>query len=93
VSAHLSDELKDEYGKRCIPVVKGDKVLVVRGDDKGKEGKVLNVDLKKVKILVDGVSLAKADGTEVPRAIHPSNVIITKLNLKDEKRMKLLERR
>jgi len=93
VGAHLSKELRDEYGKRSIPVVKGDKVLVVRGDDNGKEGKVLNVDLKKVRIFIDGVSLVKSDGTEVPRAIHPSNVIITKLNLEDEERKKLLERR
>lgn len=92
VGAHLSKELKEKYGKRRIPVVKGDKVLVVRGDDTGKEGKVLSVDLKKVRIWIEGVSLAKSDGTEVPRAIHPSNVVITKLNVEDEERKKLLER-
>ncbi|RZN65517.1 MAG: 50S ribosomal protein L24 [Candidatus Methanoliparum thermophilum] len=93
VGAHLSKELREKYGKRCISLVKGDKVLLVRGDDKGKEGKVLKVDLKRVKIWIEGISLAKADGTEVPRAIHPSNVIITRLNLEDEERRKILERR
>jgi len=67
--------------------------ITVKREKYGKEGKVLNVDLKKVRIFIDGVSLVKSDGTEVPRAIHPSNVIITKLNLEDEERKKLLERR
>jgi len=38
-------------------------------------------------ITVDGVSVTKSDGTEVPRPVQPSNVMITKLELKDEKRV------
>ena len=51
------------------------------------EGKVAVVNLQTLTISVDGITVTKADGTEVPRPIHPSNVMITKLELKDEKRL------
>jgi large subunit ribosomal protein L24 len=35
---------------------------------------------------VDGVISTKVDGTEVPRPIYPSNVMITELELKDGRR-------
>ncbi len=84
--APLADELKNKYSKRCLRVVKGDTVRVIRGDDAGKEGLVDIVLVAKTKIVVDGVSVKKADGTEVPRPIDPSNVVITKLNLADRRR-------
>jgi large subunit ribosomal protein L24 len=37
----------------------GDTVRIVRGDDKGKEGKVLRVFLKKNRVLVQGVNIVK----------------------------------
>ncbi|HEY9206462.1 MAG TPA: 50S ribosomal protein L24 [Candidatus Methanoperedens sp.] len=83
----LSDELKKEHGIKTVPVHLGDTVKVLRGDHRGKEGKVSEVNLKKMTISVDGVIVTKSDGTEVPRPIHPSNVMITKLELKDEKRL------
>ena len=83
----LSDELKEKYGIKSIPVRAGDTVKVLRGDHRGVEGKVSSVNLKKMTIAVDGVVVTKADGTEVPRPVHPSNVMITKLELKDEKRL------
>jgi len=87
LSAHLSDELRKEYGRRSVPVRVGDTVRVLRGDFRGTEAKVEAVDYKNIAIVVDGVSVLKADGTEVPRPIHPSNVIITKLDLSDERRL------
>jgi large subunit ribosomal protein L24 len=49
------------------------------------------VDVGKSKVMVHGVSVTKADGTEVPRPVDPSNVQITKLNLKDPRREARLE--
>ncbi|MQY53948.1 MAG: 50S ribosomal protein L24 [Methanosarcinales archaeon] len=92
MSAALSDELRDKYGKRSFPLRKGDTVRVVRGDDKGKEGKVRTVDLKGEKITVEGVVVARSDLSEVPRTVHPSNVVITKLELKDKLRESALGR-
>lgn len=40
-------------------ITAGDTVRVVRGDDKGKEGKVLKVFLKKNRVLVEGINIVK----------------------------------
>lgn len=67
-------------------MVNGDTVRVLRGDYVGEEGLIDSVDTKAHKVIVHGVMVIKADGTEVPRPIDPSNVQITKLNLKDKLR-------
>ena len=81
--APLSKELREELKKRNAQVRKGDTVKVLRGDNAGTEGEVEEVNFKKCTIKVHGVSNFRADGTEVPRPIHPSNVIIIKLKLED----------
>jgi large subunit ribosomal protein L24 len=86
MGARLSEELSKEYGTRSAAVVKGDTVKVMRGDFKGTEGKVQTVSLRDGKISVVGVFSTKVDGTEVPRPIYASNVLITKLETKDERR-------
>ncbi len=91
VSSHLSDELIGKYGIRSLPVRKGDTVKIVRGLWKGTEGKVSGVDLKKMAISVEGVLISKADRKQVPRWIHASNVIITKLDLSDKIRYERLK--
>ncbi len=95
MSAHLSKKLREKYGVRSLPVVKGDKVRILRGDPKikFKEGKVAKVDRKKYRICVEGVTRKKTDGTEIFIPIHPSNVEIIDLNLKDKMRLKILERK
>jgi large subunit ribosomal protein L24 len=86
MGARLSEALSKEYGTRSAAVVAGDTVKVMRGDFKGNEGKVQTVSLQDGTIAVDGVISTKVDGTEVPRPIYPSNVMITKLELKDGRR-------
>jgi large subunit ribosomal protein L24 len=86
LSAPLAPALREQYKRRHLRVVKGDTVKVLRGDHKGEEGIVDEVDVKGCSLLVHGVSLTKADNTEVPRPVHPSKVQITKLNLKDRLR-------
>ena len=86
MGARLSEELSKEYSTRSAAVIKGDSVKVMRGDFKGTEGKVQTVSLLNGTITVDGVISTKVDGTEVPRPIYPSNVMITKLELKDGRR-------
>ncbi|MFB3764459.1 MAG: 50S ribosomal protein L24 [Methanotrichaceae archaeon] len=91
--APLSKDLREELKKRNAQVRKGDTVKVLRGDNAGTEGEVEEVNLKKCTIKVHGVSNFRADGTEVPRPIHPSNVVITKLEMEDEEREKIFARR
>jgi len=86
LNAPLSAALKEKYRVKTLRVVKGDTVKVTRGDFIGDEGLVDAVDTRKSKIVVHGVSLTKADGTEVPRPVDASNVQITKLNLADKRR-------
>ncbi len=40
-----------------LKIKKGDTVQVITGKDKGKEGKVLDIDRKKGRVLVEGVNI------------------------------------
>ncbi len=70
-----------------IHVAKGDTVRVVRGDDKGKEGKVLKVFTKTGRVLVENVNIVKKHRRartaeeqggiiEAPAPVHASNVML-----------------
>lgn len=91
--AALTDKLREKYKRRNLPLRKGDGVKVMRGSFKGVSGEVTRVDLKKSKVYVEGVTATKIDGTQVPRPVAASNLIITELNLEDEMRRKALERK
>ncbi|MDI9623928.1 MAG: 50S ribosomal protein L24 [Methanothermobacter sp.] len=93
MSANLSKELRKEYNRRSLPVRKGDKVEIMRGDFKGHQGRIEKVDLKNYKVYVEGATIQKVDGTTTYFPIHPSNLQIIELNLEDEKRIKVLERK
>jgi large subunit ribosomal protein L24 len=93
MTAILSRELREKYGIRNLPVHKGDRVRVLRGEFKGVEGNVVKVNLSSYTINIDGVTRKKASGDQVFAPIHPSNVMIVKLNLEDERRRAILERR
>lgn len=92
-NALLSPELREKYGVKRLPVRAGDVVRVLRGDFAGHEGKVVKVDLKRVRLHIEGVQMKKADGTPVYYPIHPSKVMIVKLDLSDNYRLKIIERR
>ncbi|MCI4457580.1 MAG: 50S ribosomal protein L24 [Desulfurococcaceae archaeon] len=93
LTAKLSEDLQKEHGIKRLPVRAGDTVKILRGDWRGHEGKVVEVDLKRVRIYVEGVTIKKADGTPRYYPIHPSKVIITKLGEVDEVRRKIIERK
>ncbi|HZS61664.1 MAG TPA: 50S ribosomal protein L24 [Gemmatimonadaceae bacterium] len=68
-------------------ITKGDTVRVMRGEDKGKEGKVLQVFPKTGRVKVDGVNIVKrhrkARGPEeqggimeMPAPVHVSNLML-----------------
>lgn len=92
-SAPLSSKLKDSHGTGSVPVRNGDTVMIMRGDRKGSEGKVTQIDRKKYRIFVEGATREKVDGTQTPVPIHPSKVMITRLNLDDKWRKKILKRK
>ena len=92
-SAPLSPNLRAEHGTRSMPVVEDDTVSITKGDRRLSEGRVLRVDTKNTKIYVEGVTRTRQDGSTVQIPIRPENVIITRLNLKDEFRRRILERK
>jgi len=92
LSSHLEEKLLLKYDKRSISVIKGDTVKVMRGSFRGHEDKVARVDVRKRYLEIEGITMSKADGNKIAKPIHPSNVMITKLNLTDKWRRKKLER-
>ena len=91
--AHLSKELRNRYKRRSLGLRKVDKVRIVHGQFKKKEGKIERIDTKREKLYVNGAEIVKKDGTKVLYPINPSNVIITEVNLDDKMRLKILERK
>ena len=70
-----------------MPVSRGDTVRVMRGEDKGKEGKVLRVFTKTGRVTVEGINIVKKHRKarraeeqsgiiEMPAPIHHSNVML-----------------
>jgi large subunit ribosomal protein L24 len=93
LSCHLSKELIKKYTKRNINIKKGDKVKVLRGNFKSKIGKIERVLVKKSRVYIENCQTTKNDGTKVYYPIHPSNLVITELNLTDKKRKEKLEKK
>ncbi len=92
LAAHLSKELREKYKTRSLPLRVGDKVKIMRGKFKGLEGKVDRVYLKQLKVSVDSVNVTNKKGTRVTFKIRPSALLITELNLSDNKRVEALNK-
>lgn len=92
LNASLSKELRQKYDTRSLRVIKGDTVEILRGDYKGKKGKVTNVDVRKTKIQVNGIGRKNSTGAFVLINLNPSNLRITELNLNDKLRVKKLDK-
>jgi large subunit ribosomal protein L24 len=92
MSVRLSDALRKDIKKRNVPIVKGDKAKIMRGAHKGKEGKIVKINMTAYKVGVEGIVVKKPDGKEKSIMMHPSNLMLTELKLTDEKRKKLIGR-
>ena len=87
LSAPLSKDLRKKYGKRNLPLRKGDEVLVMRGSSKNKKAKIISVNLKRSLVTLENIQRSKKDGTKVNVYFHPSTLLIQSLNLEDKKRL------
>jgi len=76
-----------EPRRHKLHVAKGDTVRVIRGDHRGKEGKILHVHPKEFRVVVEGVNLVKKHKRattpqgesgiiEFPAPIAASNVML-----------------
>lgn len=88
---HLSPLLRKKYGFRNIQLRKGDKVKILRGQFRKKEGKVEKINLKREKVFVTGIEVIKKEGAKIPFPLSPSNLMIIELDLNDRKRKQKLE--
>ena len=86
LNVNLSKMLRKKYGKRSLPLKKGDDVLIMRGSSKKKKAKVVSINLKKSLVSLEGMQRTKKDGTKVAILFHPSSLQIQELELKDSKR-------
>ncbi len=70
-----------------LHVATGDTVRVVRGDDRGKEGKIIRVHTKTGRVVIEGVNIVKKHRKarraeeqsgiiEMPAPLHASNVML-----------------
>ena len=59
-----------------LHIKKGDMVQVIAGDNKGKQGKVLKVEVSKQRAIVEGVNICKK--ATKPNAQNPQGGIIEK---------------
>jgi large subunit ribosomal protein L24 len=77
----------DNAARVRMRITKGDVVRVVRGDDKGKEGKVIRVYPKTGRLTIEGVNIVKRHRkarraeeqsgiVDFPAPIHASNVML-----------------
>ena len=87
----LSRELRRRYGRRQLTVRKGDTVRVLTGSYKGREERVAKVVLRGYSVTLDNVTGKTADAKLKPLAIRPSHLLLTKLNLADPWRRRLLK--
>jgi large subunit ribosomal protein L24 len=93
MAAPLSPQLTASKSVKTLPVRKGDTVHIMRGDNKGFEGKISRVDLKNYRIYLEGLTREKVDGTAIFLPVHPSKVMIKNLNLNDKWRKAIVDRK
>jgi large subunit ribosomal protein L24 len=89
----LSRELRTRYGRRSLPVRKGDTVRVLAGSYStvGEERRVARVDREHYRLTLDNVTTKTADAKLKPLPIRPSHLVLTKLNLSDPWRRRILK--
>ena len=86
LKCRLDEFLQEEYGLRSLVIKKGDLVRIMRGQFRDTEGKVTDVSYKKGLVYLDNTTITKADGKEATVPVHPSNLMLVKLELDDERK-------
>lgn len=93
VAAPLSPALRAQHGVRSMTVRRDDTVVILKGDRKMTEGRVIRVDTARARLFIEGVTRQRLDGSTAQIPIRAENVMIMRLHLDDEWRRKILKRR
>ena len=86
LNAHLSKGLREKYKTRSLRVRTGDEVEIMRGSFAGKKAKITSVDVKRTRVVLEGITRGKKDGSKVNVFFDPSNLTIFTVNSDDRKR-------
>ena len=68
-------------------------MLIMRGSFRKKKAKVSSINLKRIKVYLEGIQRQKKDGTKVNVPFHPSILQIQTLILEDKERSNALSRK
>jgi len=88
LAGHLDKKLREQLKTRSLALKKGDTVKVMKGKNKGKSGKVTEVNYKKGTVYVEKIIRKKANGEEIPLPVQASNLLVTDIDKSDGKRFK-----
>ena len=87
LASNVSQALRASVGSRALSLRKGDKVKVMRGSNKGFEGKVSHISYDKLQVFIEKLGVKKGDGSERPIPLHASNLMITSIDKNDARRI------
>jgi large subunit ribosomal protein L24 len=87
----LSRELRRRYGRRQLPVRKGDTVRVLSGSYQGQEERVAKINTRDRTLTLDNITLKKADQKLKALPVRPNHLLLTRLNLSDAWRRRVLK--
>ena len=87
LAGHLSRDLRKKLGLRSMPLRKGDTVKIMRGKNRGREGKITGVNYKRGIVFIEKIIRKKSDGTEIQFGIPASKVLVIDMEI-DEKRLR-----
>ena len=87
----LSRDLRKRFGRRSVPVRKGDTVRVLSGSFVGREERVAKVNRRDYSVTLDNVTLKTAEEKLKPLALRTSHLVLTRLNLADAWRRRTLK--
>jgi len=86
----LSRELRGRFHIRSLPVRKGDTVRVLSGSFETREERVAKVNRRDYTLILDNVTLKTGEEKLKALPIRPSHLVITRLNLADPWRRRVL---
>lgn len=86
VRGHLSKELRNQLKKRNIRLKKGDKVKILSGKFKGREGKISKISLFKRRIFIEGITRKTQRGKEIMVPIPPEKVLVLEMAERNSKK-------
>ncbi|MCI4319460.1 MAG: 50S ribosomal protein L24 [Thermoplasmata archaeon] len=90
MSVPLSRDLRARYGRRQMPIRKGDTVRVLAGSYIGREERVAKVDRRSYSVTLDNITVKTGEAKLKPLPIRTNHLLLTRLNLADPWRRRVL---